>query len=171
MIVDVLRFTTCVLVACARKAVILPYEWKDQEACSYAVRKNAELAGKRNDPESRWSLSPTDLLVIPGGTGLVLPSPNGSALSFRAAAFGTTVIAGSLRNASAVGRALADTLVGGNRVAVIASGERWRQRSSQSTADPLRPAVEDSPLAVIPLSFRRALQLRLSPPLPRRPRT
>src|SRR5438045_5680484 len=82
VIVDVLRFTSCVSVACARGAIVLPYEWKDASAASYAAAHNAELAGDRED-SNRWTLSPTDLLNIPPGTRLMLRSWNGSALSLR----------------------------------------------------------------------------------------
>jgi 2-phosphosulfolactate phosphatase len=69
---------------------------------------------------------------IPVGTRLVLPSPNGSALSLRAADFGTTVTA-CLRNAPAIAAALERH---GGAVAVIACGELWEDGT-------LRPAWED----------------------------
>ena len=82
VIVDVLRFTTAVSVAVARGAEVLPYTWGvGDAAAAYARRHDAELAGRREDGD--WSLSPTDLLCLPTGSRLVLPSPNGSALSFR----------------------------------------------------------------------------------------
>jgi 2-phosphosulfolactate phosphatase len=65
---------------------------------------------------------------------LVLPSPNGSTLSFAAAAHGS-VISACLRNRAAVCEYL-------NRqrepIAVIASGERW------ATDRSLRPCLEDN---------------------------
>lgn len=142
VIVDVLRFTTCVSVACARGAAVLPYPWNDGSAADFATEQNAELAGRREDADSCWSLSPTDLIAIPSGTRLVLPSPNGSALAFQAASFGATVMAGGLRNAAAVGSAMAVYVSQRRRVAVIAAGERWNSTVHQSV-DPLRPAVED----------------------------
>jgi 2-phosphosulfolactate phosphatase len=144
VIVDVLRFTSCVSVACARGAVILPYEWNDDSVTGFAALHNAVVAGHRGDPKSPWSLSPTDLLAVPPGTRLVLPSPNGSALSSRAASLGVEVIAGSLRNATAVGRRLAQHLGAAGRVAVIAAGERWPTGPGPRAAEgALRPAVED----------------------------
>ena len=84
VIVDVLRFTTAVSVAVGRGAEVLPYVWGSGDAAAaYARRHGAELAGRREQGD--WSLSPTDLLDLPGGTHLVLPSPNGSALAFGAA--------------------------------------------------------------------------------------
>jgi 2-phosphosulfolactate phosphatase len=135
VIVDVLRFTTCVDVAVARGATILPYRWNDGSARAYADEHHAELAGWREDPATPWSLSPTDLANIPPRTRLVLPSPNGSALAFGAVAAGAaTVIAGCIRNATAVATAAR----GRGSVAVIAAGERWNGHQGG-----LRPAVED----------------------------
>ena len=125
VIVDVLRFTTCVSVACARGAAVLPFPWKDGRLAGYAAEHGA-LVGEH------YRISPSALASIPAGARIVLPSPNGSALSFEAASRGT-VLAGCLRNASAVA-ARARAL--GEPVAVIAAGERWPDGS-------LRPALED----------------------------
>jgi 2-phosphosulfolactate phosphatase len=136
VVVDVLRFTTCVDVAVARGATVLPYSWYDGSEVAFAQQHDAELAGHREDPAARWSLSPSELAAIPAGTRLVLPSPNGSALAFSARRHGaTTVLAGCLRNAKAVATA---ALAAGGDVSVIAAGERWA-----SSSGPLRPAVED----------------------------
>ena len=128
VIVDVLRFTTCVSVACARGAAVLPFRWRDARVGAYAAEHRALVAGGGE----RYSLSPASLAEIPAGTRIVLPSPNGSALSFEAAA-GGEVFAGCLRNASAVAARAAEE---GGPVAVIAAGERWPDGS-------LRPALED----------------------------
>jgi 2-phosphosulfolactate phosphatase len=136
VVVDVLRFTTAVSVATARGAEVLPYVWAAGDAAAaYARRHEAELAGRRE--EGAWSLSPTDMLALPAGTRLVLPSPNGSSLAFAAVgdSGGTAVLAGCLRNATAVGRAAA---AHGGPVAVVAAGERWH-----GDLGPVRPAVED----------------------------
>ncbi len=94
------------------------------------------LAGMRERGEP--SLSPTDLLRLARGTRLVLPSPNGAALALAAAEHGARhVLAGCLRNATAVATAAA-ALAGGGPIAVIAAGERWR-----GATGPLRPCVED----------------------------
>lgn len=141
VVVDVLRFTTAVDVAVARGAVVLPYRWNDGGAAAYAAEHDALLASKAVGPTaaSPWSLSPVSLSAIPPGTRLVLPSPNGSALCFGATEAGATaVLAGCLRNASAVAR-VADELAGPDgAVAVIAAGERWN-----GATGPLRPALED----------------------------
>ena len=129
VIVDVLSFSTCVVVAVERGAEILPYRWKDSSAERYAHEHAAVLAGSSSSP---YSLALESLSVIPHGTRLVLPSPNGSTLAFAAADRGM-VIAGCLRNCSAVSSFLNRQL---GPVAIIAAGERWPDGS-------LRPCFED----------------------------
>jgi 2-phosphosulfolactate phosphatase len=63
-----------------------------------------------------YSLSPESLAGVPLGTRIVLPSPNGSQLSFLASDWGK-VFAASLRNASAVAARLR---AGSGPIAVIA---------------------------------------------------
>ena len=129
VVVDVLSFTTCVEVATANGATVLPYRFKDDTASAFAERSRALLASSRDG--RGYSLSPASLRQIPAGTRLVLPSPNGATISL--AAPGQRTIAGCLRNATAVARAAASA---GARVAVIPCGERWPDGS-------LRPALED----------------------------
>ncbi len=131
VIVDVLSFCTCVDIAVSRGARVLPYRYRDASAVEYARLQHAMLAGSRDDTNSRFSLSPESMLGLARDERIVLPSPNGSALSVSTGARPT--FAASLRNARAVARAVAQT---GSRVLVIAAGERW-------TDGTLRPAVED----------------------------
>jgi 2-phosphosulfolactate phosphatase len=139
VVVDVLSFTTSVTVAVDAGTRVYPYPWRDDTAAAYAAQHAAELAvGRRQaTPESPWSLSPAALRTAPFTPRLVLPSPNGSAIS-AAAGKDTPVIAASLRNATAVGNWLAAHGYGtpDHPVAVIAAGERWPDGS-------LRPALED----------------------------
>ncbi len=137
VIVDVLRFTTAVSVAVGRGARVLPYSWAGGDAETYAAQHNALLASRRG---RSWSLSPTDLATLPRGSRLVLPSPNGSALAFAARqhAPAARVLAGCLRNASAVASIASAVLSAGGAVVVIGAGERWTGQTDQ-----LRPAVED----------------------------
>ena len=138
VIVDVLSFTTCVDIAVARGATVLPYRFDDDGERAFALEQGALLAGKRSDA-APLSLSPASLQSLGAGSRVVLPSPNGSALAFAAAAAGARVVlAGCLRNASAVAAA-ARALAGPSGVVVVlGAGERWR-----GATGPLRPAVED----------------------------
>lgn len=136
VVVDVLRFTTAVSAAADAGAVVYPYVWKDDRAETYARERCATLAGRREDGGP--SLSPTDLLRLAPGTRIVLPSPNGSSISFAAARRGVPfVLAGSIRNATATARR-ARALAHDGAIGVIAAGERWGDAGG-----PLRPAVED----------------------------
>ncbi|MFN8023641.1 MAG: 2-phosphosulfolactate phosphatase [Acidimicrobiales bacterium] len=137
VIVDVLRFTSAVSAAIESGCTVFPYRWADDGAAAYAAERDAVLAGRRELGE--LSLSPTGLLALDAPVRLVLPSPNGSALSFAARDHGARhVLAGCLRNATATARA-ARRLAGPTGViAVIAAGERWH-----GATGPLRPAVED----------------------------
>jgi 2-phosphosulfolactate phosphatase len=137
VIVDVLSFSSAVVAGCSNGGIIFPYRWRDERARQFAVSVGAELAVQRQDGRHSEdfgvppSLSPVSLAELPTGYRLVLPSPNGSALATESQA--DFVVAGCLRNASAVARWL-------NRqaqdVAVVAAGERWPDGS-------LRVALED----------------------------
>jgi len=130
IIVDVMSFSTCVTVATDRGAIIYPYRYKDESAQEFADSVGAELSGSRG--KSRYSLSPASLMDIPGGTRLVLPSPNGSTLTLTTGE--TPTLAGCLRNCRAVAEAAMDF---GKHISVIPAGERWKNDNS------LRPAYED----------------------------
>ena len=128
VIVDVLSFSTAVDVAVGRGATVIPGDAFRAVGVERAVHR---FHVSQDEP---YSLSPPSLLDIPAGTKLALPSPNGSALSHRAADAGfDAVYAGCLRNASAVAAAARRH---GGVLGVIAAGERWSDGS-------LRPAIED----------------------------
>jgi 2-phosphosulfolactate phosphatase len=132
VIVDVLSFSTAVSVAVDHRAVVIPHRFRDDTAEHFARSIGATLA----NPDRRGSgasLSPASLSVLRPGERLVLPSPNGATCSLVAAESGATVVAGCLRNASAVGRFAA---AHGGTTAVIAAGEIWPDGG-------LRPAIED----------------------------
>jgi 2-phosphosulfolactate phosphatase len=129
VIVDVLSFTTALDIATARGGVVFPYPLKREPAASYADSVDAELASP--DRGAGFSLSPASLRSLPNGYRLVLPSPNGAALSFTVDH--PVVLAGCLRNATATAQTAARL---GSTVAVIPAGEMW------STGE-LRPSVED----------------------------
>lgn len=129
VIVDVLSFTSAVDVATARGAMILPYPSKGDAAAAYAASIDAHLASA--DRGHGFSLSPASLRNIPARYRLVLPSPNGAALSFGLDR--PRVLAGCLRNAKAVAACAARL---GSTIAVIPAGEVW-------PGGELRPCVED----------------------------
>jgi 2-phosphosulfolactate phosphatase len=129
VIVDVLSFTSAIDIATARGVVVFPYPLQDESAASYASSLDAHLASP--DRGSGFSLSPASLCNIPAGYRMVLPSPNGAALSF--SVDHPIVLAACLRNAAAVARAAARL---GSTVALIPAGEMW-------PTGELRPCLED----------------------------
>jgi 2-phosphosulfolactate phosphatase len=130
IIVDVLSFSTAVDIAVSNGAIVFPYGSPDSGVEAYARARSAHIAEKVRT-QSGYSLSPASLMQVPSGYRLVLPSPNGAALSLAA---GTAVtFTACLRNATAVARAARQL---GSTFAVIPAGERWPDGS-------LRPAIED----------------------------
>lgn len=138
VVVDVLSFTTAVSVAVERGMGVIPHRWADGSAAAVAAAHDAVLAVGRDEARGTDlpSLSPAQLARIPPTRRVVLPSPNGAAISVALADAGVTLVAVCLRNASAVAAWLAPQLAAGASVAVVAAGERWPDGS-------LRPAVED----------------------------
>lgn len=134
VIVDVLRFSTAVDVACGRGAAVTP--WPTGEgAAAEAARRGALVAqpSPSDGDTSQPSLSPVSLRNLQPPDHVLLPSPNGATLACRAAAAGgVVVLAACLRNATAVAEAVPAFPLG-----VVAAGERWPDGS-------LRPAVEDA---------------------------
>ncbi|MTD12591.1 2-phosphosulfolactate phosphatase [Nakamurella sp. YIM 132087] len=142
VVVDVLSFTTTLSVAVENDLVVHPYLFRDASAASFAAQRGAMLAvGRSEAGETGISLSPLSIrrAVEQGrlspGDALVLPSPNGSAISKRLADGDAAVVGACLRNARSVA-AWAWAHAGDRPIAVVAAGERW-------PGDQLRPAVED----------------------------
>jgi 2-phosphosulfolactate phosphatase len=131
IIVDVLSFATCVDIVVGNGGFVLPYRGKTEALADYAKVMGAFFASPTRRNEAAYSLAPSSLVAIPEGTRLVLPSPNGSRLSL--ATEGVQTMAGCLRNAQAVATRASQL---GQRISVIAAGERWHDGS-------LRPAIED----------------------------
>lgn len=133
VVVDVLRFTTAVDVACGRGAAVTPVGGSPTEAAEEATRLGAVLAAASpvGGDTTVPSLSPVSLRNLTPSDHIVLPSANGAQVA-RAAAPAGVVLAGCLRNATAVAEAVTDFPVG-----VIAAGETWPDGS-------LRVAVEDA---------------------------
>ena len=141
VVVDILSFTTTVTIAVDRGMTVLPLAWKDDRAVAYAAARDAVLAVGRLealDPPGGISLSPAAMVSAEAGPAqrIVLPSPNGSRIAFALAETGASVVAASLRNATAVAGHLATLIRSGATCAVVAAGERWPDGS-------LRPCVED----------------------------
>lgn len=141
VVVDVLSFTTTLSIAIERGIEVFPFRWRDARAAEHAVRHGATLAVGRFEARSRGdarhvSLSPASLAEAEGVERLVLPSPNGSSISFALAESGAQVVGACLRNAGAVARWLAPKVDDGASVVVVPAGERWHD-------DTLRPAAED----------------------------
>ena len=139
VVVDVLSFTTTLTVALDRGMTVYPFAWRDERAAAHAAEHDAVLAVGRLEArqgQAGVSLSPASLAAVEGVERLVLPSPNGSSISFALAGSGCTVVGASLRNAAAVAAWLRPQVESGARVAVVAAGERWPDGS-------LRPAAED----------------------------
>lgn len=134
VIVDVLSFSTAVDIAVGRGALIHPFPFGDHEAAKAEAEKvGAIVAAPKRAAGGQFSLSPASLRHLSPGDRLLLPSPNGSRLSL--AGGDTPVLAGCLRNASAVA-AKARELAAGGDIGLIPAGERW-------PGDTLRPAIED----------------------------
>jgi 2-phosphosulfolactate phosphatase len=137
VVVDVLSFSTSVTMACERGARVWPHPG-GEAAHELARSLEAVLAGTRSH-RSGPSLSPASLVDLPDGTRLVLPSPNGSAISHALAGTSARVLVGCLRNAGAVARHIATVVrePGSDvRVAVVPAGELWADGS-------MRVAYED----------------------------
>jgi 2-phosphosulfolactate phosphatase len=140
VVVDVLSFTTTLSVAMDLGVEVIPHPGSEAEDA--AADAGATLAVTRRQAlrSGGVSLSHASLRNESGLRRLLLPSPNGSAISHRLATtpwhtgHDVLVVGGSMRNATAVGTWLAGREV--DEVLVIPAGERWHDGS-------LRPAVED----------------------------
>jgi 2-phosphosulfolactate phosphatase len=140
VVVDVLSFSTAVSVAADRGIAVRPHDGPPGSAEVVAAMEGATCAGARAAAGAGGavSLSPASIAAAAGVTRLVLPSPNGSAICARLAEAGLAesgieVVAGCLRNATAVARWLAAV---DGPVGLVAAGERWDDGT-------LRPAAED----------------------------
>lgn len=129
VVVDVLSFSTAVDVAVSRGAAVLPLRSAERDR---SLPPDVLRAGPRHGHGP--SLSPASLVELPAGTRLALPSPNGATLCAAVAATGAVLLAGCMRNASAV--AAAAQAVGGP-IGIVPAGERWPD-------DTMRVAAEDA---------------------------
>jgi 2-phosphosulfolactate phosphatase len=133
VVVDVLSFSTSVCIAVERGAQVYPHPG-GPGARTLADQIRGVLAGRRTRTDGP-SLSPASLLDLTPGTRLVLPSPNGGLIAHSLAGQRCQVFSAALRNASAVGRYLAEAR-DIRSVVLVPAGERWPD-------DTLRVAYED----------------------------
>lgn len=133
VIIDVMSFSTCVSVAIDNGARIYPYLRKDASATEYGEKRGAVTAHfERRHGSEGYTLSPVSLRKIGQGERLVLPSPNGSAISFRARKTGAAIFSGCFRNRTATAEACRNF----QRILLVPCGEQWPDGG-------LRPSVED----------------------------
>ncbi|MDM7853610.1 2-phosphosulfolactate phosphatase [Cellulomonas alba] len=124
VVVDVLSFTTTLAVAADRGIEVVPCDLDGREAAVLAERHHARLAShRRTAGPGEVSLSPASVRTAADVRRLVLPSPNGAAVSAELAASGRVVIGAALYNAHAVGRWIRARHPGA-RTLVVACGER-----------------------------------------------
>ena len=171
VVVDVLSFSTSVVLACEKGATVWPHPGGEQ-AHALARSLEAVLAGGRTHREGP-SLSPSSMVELSQGARLVLPSPNGSAITHALRGTSCAVVAGCLLNAAAVAR----FVQGFRRVLLVPGGERWPDGSLRfayedlvgagAVADrllELAPGVQLSPEAdVARLAFQHRQPLSLTP--------
>ena len=171
VVIDVLSFSTSVVLACEKGATVWPHPGGEQ-AHTLARSLEAVLAGGRTHREGP-SLSPSSMVELSQGARLVLPSPNGSAITHALRGTSCAVVAGCLLNAAAVAR----FVQGFRRVLLVPGGERWPDGSLRfayedlvgagAVADrllELAPGVQLSPEAdVARLAFQHRQPLSLTP--------
>ncbi len=140
-VVDVLSFSTAVIAAAHRGALIYPCsEEEDKAAAARRIGGEAAVSRKDAPAKGRFSLSPLSYLQAEPGAKIVLSSPNGAACSRHAAEVPYLFI-GAIVNAQAAALKIADTMKwSGLGLTVLACGERWKQPNEEGS---LRFALED----------------------------
>jgi 2-phosphosulfolactate phosphatase len=144
-VVDVLSFSTTVVLALARGATVIVIPEPELE------RIGREEVGRRLDAHvvarhragagARYTLSPVTTATARAGDRIVVTSLNGARI-VAAAAGAPALIVGGLINAAAAATALQAAMAehGARRVTIVACGERW---ATVADDDGLRPATED----------------------------
>jgi len=150
VVVDVLSFTTGVVAAAERGVPVAPWPAGDEAgAAALAERLGGVVAGRRG--EAGPTLSPMSFAGAEAVDELdgpvVIPSPNGGAIAARLAEREVVVLAGALRNRTAVAdRVLALQEERGERtiVAIVAAGERETPAGGGAGGgEAIRFAIED----------------------------
>lgn len=165
VIVDVLAFSTSVVLVANRGGIPLSYSASELDAMGGRDRAAADLraevvARDRASTTARFSLSPASLATVGPGDRVIFTSLNGAACT-SAASRAPLVIVGALTNRTSVAGTIRRTLRAGlaARCTIIACGERWTSVADEP--DSLRPSVEDLLGAGAIASAAR--DLRLSP--------
>lgn len=147
VVVDTLTFSTTVTMAVSRGAAVLALSraevarlgGPDGVAQTYQVAPPALTQG---GTDAYLTLSPSSVGNVACGDRVALTSINGADI-VRSARHATMLLAGCLRNRSAVARWCASALTGDviPRVTVIAAASRWS--SMLTVPEGMRPSVED----------------------------
>jgi 2-phosphosulfolactate phosphatase len=135
VVVDTLRFSTCVATAVHGGAWVYPCA-EGEAPETVALQADVDWS-----PEmKRTALSPMRYLDAQPGDRIVIPSPNGGTCA-RYGRAAPAVLAGTLVNASATGAYISTLLADSAAcVTVVACGERWAEHQDDG---PLRFAIED----------------------------
>jgi 2-phosphosulfolactate phosphatase len=137
VVVDVLSFGTTADLVVGRGGRVLPVRWRDERGVARARAAGAVVAG-----EGTFTLRPSSVTEIPNPARDAARAPLAQRRDAAAAATGARVLAGCLRNASAIAAKARDL---GGPIGLVAAGERWGVTifGVGETAGPLRPCVED----------------------------
>ena len=96
------------------------------------------------------SLSPVSLLGIPAGTRLELASPNGATVTLAVAGAGAVVLAGCLRNASAVAARAAIAMFAGGLPSTVVACASGRELAARGLAADLDLAAKHDVSQALP---------------------
>lgn len=140
VVVDTLSFSTTVSKALDGDLLVLPFPKNADGVDTFAEAHHARIALSREEAAVAGapSLSPTSLADVPAGERVVIPSENGSMICYELREKGAVVVAGGLRNRSAVASWLLQKLEDdpAATVLVVAAGEQWPDGT-------IRPCFED----------------------------
>lgn len=141
VVVDTLSFSTAVITAVQRGAVVYPCpEGEDARTLARQVGAEVAVARHRVPAEGKYSLSPQTYTAIEAGARIVLPSLNGGGC-VRAAEQAPYVLIGALVNAAAVAERLSMQMRESDMNATIVACGEIESNSTGRTY--LRMAVED----------------------------
>ena len=140
VVMDVLRFTTAAEIAVS------------QGGPGGAPAVAGARGGGSRPGRSRavLPLSPVSLLGIPAGTRLELASPNGATVTLAVAGAGAVVLAGCLRNASAVAARAAIAMFAGGLPSTVVACASGRELAARGLAADLDLAAKHDVSQALP---------------------